>query len=178
MIVDRFGKEIKERIIKNRYYTDLRFKLENNAHYKTIRMCNIAVIKIIELKTVTRMEIAKRFLEHFHLQGEASFKKADPLWAKIPFNEVVCKKILEGAETVFEECYKEGQIYIFGCCSRYLECSDQRKCIHPDIKFARGCMYKLNLEKGQIFFGQNRNIDRQVMERKKDDFRGQQIRLW
>lgn len=46
----------------------------------------------------------------------------------------------------------------FGCCSRYEACSDAKKCIHPDIKFALGCFYRKNLRDGKIFYGRNRNI--------------------
>ena len=45
----------------------------------------------------------------------------------------------------------------FGCCSRYEECSNAKKCIHPDPKFALACWYRYNLLDGKIFYGQNRN---------------------
>ena len=40
----------------------------------------------------------------------------------------------------------------FGCCSRYLQCSSLKKCIHPNQLFATACMYRKNLIKGNIFF--------------------------
>lgn len=46
----------------------------------------------------------------------------------------------------------------FGCCSRYIECSDERKCIHPDLNMALGCAYRKNLQKGKVFYGKNKNI--------------------
>ncbi len=46
----------------------------------------------------------------------------------------------------------------FGCCGRYEACSDEKKCIHPDIKFALGCIYRRNLMDGKIFYGKNRNV--------------------
>ena len=45
----------------------------------------------------------------------------------------------------------------FGCCSRYVLCSDELKCIHPEPSFARGCSYKYNLENGRVFYGKNKN---------------------
>lgn len=42
--------------------------------------------------------------------------------------------------------------YKFGCCSRYKECSHEKKCIHPDLFYARGCQYKKNLDSGIIFY--------------------------
>lgn len=41
------------------------------------------------------------------------------------------------------------------CCSRYEECSDARKCVHPDKQLALKCRYRKNLESGRIFYGQN-----------------------
>lgn len=69
------------------------------------------------------------------------------------------------------DCYATNSLYLylrdyiyafderFGCCSLYLECSNQRKCTHPDRLLAKNCSYKHKLKKGIIFFGKNRNID-------------------
>lgn len=46
----------------------------------------------------------------------------------------------------------------FGCCSRYLDCSDAKQCVHPNHIESLGCAYKRNLEKGLIFYGKNKNI--------------------
>jgi hypothetical protein len=45
------------------------------------------------------------------------------------------------------------------CCSRYMECSDARKCVHPDKGVALDCGYRKILASGRIFYGGNRNID-------------------
>lgn len=44
------------------------------------------------------------------------------------------------------------------CCSRYLACSDAKKCVHPDKAFALVCGYRKILRSGRIFYGKNRNI--------------------
>lgn len=51
----------------------------------------------------------------------------------------------------------------FGCCSRYLECSDKKTCVNTLIdnkkrKLSTGCHYKKHLESGHIFYGKNANI--------------------
>lgn len=46
----------------------------------------------------------------------------------------------------------------FGCCHRYIQCSDALQCIAPDKLHARGCYYRENLENGKIFYGKNANI--------------------
>lgn len=44
----------------------------------------------------------------------------------------------------------------FGCCSKYEECSDAKTCLHNDLLYAKGCIYRQNLENGYIFYGNNR----------------------
>lgn len=46
----------------------------------------------------------------------------------------------------------------FACCHRYEECSDAKKCIHPNFIVSLGCSYKKNLEHDKIFYGKNKNI--------------------
>lgn len=45
----------------------------------------------------------------------------------------------------------------FACCSRFLECSNAKKCIHPNQIHSKECYYRRNLEKGLIFYGENQN---------------------
>lgn len=47
----------------------------------------------------------------------------------------------------------------FGCCSRFLECSNMRRCVHENRLYSKGCSYRRNLESGRIFYGVNRSID-------------------
>ncbi len=47
----------------------------------------------------------------------------------------------------------------WSCCSRYMECSNAKHCVHPDKMFALGCGYRKILNSGRIFYGDNRNID-------------------
>lgn len=46
----------------------------------------------------------------------------------------------------------------WSCCSRYMECSDAKACIHPDKTLALSCGYRKILNSGRIFYGKNRNI--------------------
>lgn len=43
----------------------------------------------------------------------------------------------------------------FGCCYRYKQCSDAKKCIHPNQLFSTACAYRHCLEQGKIFYGKN-----------------------
>ena len=46
----------------------------------------------------------------------------------------------------------------FGCCDLYTQCSDKKKCLHEDLLYATSCMYRKNLERGKIFYGDNKNV--------------------
>lgn len=46
----------------------------------------------------------------------------------------------------------------FGCCSRFIECSDAKKCVHENKIYSMGCKYRMNLDAGRIFYGKNKNI--------------------
>lgn len=45
----------------------------------------------------------------------------------------------------------------FDCCSRFEECSNVRKCIHPNPALATSCGYRKVMKSGRIFYGENRN---------------------
>lgn len=44
------------------------------------------------------------------------------------------------------------------CCSRYMECSNAKTCVHPDKKAALSCGYRRILNAGKVFYGKNRNV--------------------
>ena len=48
----------------------------------------------------------------------------------------------------------------FDCCSRYVECSDARRCVHPDPSFGMKCGYRKNLREHRIFYGANPTVKR------------------
>ena len=56
------------------------------------------------------------------------------------------------------ECIKKGlcnyspKAASFACCSRYEECSNAKKCIHPNVLYAKACQYRKNLENGEVFY--------------------------
>lgn len=46
----------------------------------------------------------------------------------------------------------------FDCCHLYMECSNEKHCIHSDLSFSKGCGYRRILNSGRIFYGEGRNI--------------------
>lgn len=47
----------------------------------------------------------------------------------------------------------------FSCCSRYMECSNEIKCLNPDKEMSMRCGYRKVLMSGKVFYGVNRNIE-------------------
>lgn len=54
--------------------------------------------------------------------------------------------------------YYSSKAKSFGCCSRFVECSDAKNCVHPNKLYATACTYKHNLDAGKIFYGKNKNV--------------------
>ena len=150
---------LKTRVMEYEGYSEGSFEHRINKGYSTIWLFQSAVMRIRETRQEMKIEIKTEYLKLFDLENEATFRKSDLNWGKIPGNFHIIAKIVDNIEVVFEQCYLDGPVEIFGCCSRYVQCSDNKGCVHPDKRVARGCMYKSNLDKGRIFYGTNRNVD-------------------
>ncbi len=82
----------------------------------------------------------------------------DSLYLKIYVNEIEeIYKLKDALKKIYVFLYNNEPVNTYGCCSRFIECSDSLKCINPDKKLARRCMYRGNLEKGKVFYGKNKN---------------------
>ena len=90
------------------------------------------------------------------------------LWRKVPSEKGYFRLVID--ETHPLEDYTDFLTRIAGetvnrypkewdCCSRYEECSDAKKCVHPDKAIALGCGYRKILASGRIFYGANRNVE-------------------
>ena len=51
----------------------------------------------------------------------------------------------------------ESKAKSFGCCSKFIQCSDAKKCVHENKLYSMSCAYRHNLDSGKIFYGKNRN---------------------
>lgn len=84
--------------------------------------------------------------------------EASDTWSRLPVESLsdvieLAKPISEAYMTVLADLCGER----FGCCSRYEQCSDAKKCVNPDLMMSLACAYKKNLEEGSIFYGKNKN---------------------
>ena len=127
-----------------------------------------SVFKNIILKITfqkARMFIEIRKIDNIKLEeleskfNEVKYKEED-LYIKIYIYDVEeIYKLKYEIEEIYKYLYTNEPADIFGCCSRYIECSDALKCTNPNKRLAKGCQYKTNLENGRIFYGKNKNIN-------------------
>ncbi len=68
----------------------------------------------------------------------------------LQFERMLCEILATQIDTVSTE---------FDCCSRYVECSEGLRCVHPNFDMAIKCAYRKKLKKGIVFYGENRNVD-------------------
>lgn len=156
-------------LIKPEYLTDCKIKLQINsaASYNSIiavpqntvyRQNNAESIVLARVKTAGKSP----YISFAHINSKLfdsenipylKVKSDDYLRIDISLFVSLCedkKEILSNIITTI--LAKSFNFPGFGCCSRYKECSQAGKCIHPDILYATACMYKKNLDNGKIFY--------------------------
>ena len=150
---------INEAIVKELSRDEIYLKhisLKNNKDYCSLKAMSNLALRISYKKGRYLIEFKPKYSKYFlHFQIEnkndgyccITFQSVDEI-ASIASN--LCSVAID---ILSENCGES-----FGCCSRYLECSNEKKCIHPDKVFAISCEYRRNLENGKIFYGKNRNV--------------------
>jgi hypothetical protein len=155
--IRRFLDELKMSVSKSKHYYENTIKEEENKGFTTVWFFEKAVIRARRLKKSVRIELKTEFSRDLELMNFLTPVKSDKSWSKAEYSEDIITKIIDNADQVYEKCYLDVP-EPFGCCSKYLECSDKRRCIQKDKELARECIYKRHLEEGRIFYGKNRNI--------------------
>lgn len=123
----------------------------------SIALKSVLVAKIhFRVKSSSFMEIVNKYANLF---PESSILSADAHWCKIKLlNKDDVFKYITQLVSIYNNLLAVTSGEQFGCCSRFMECSDAKKCIHSDALFAAACIYRRNLEDGKIFYGKNRNV--------------------
>ena len=132
----------------------------NSTSFKVLK--NNLILKYHPKKTKTTIEIRiinETELEKISLKFNNIKYTNGELYARIDLADItdifmINNEILN----IYTFLFFQYAVENFGCCSKYIECSNKKKCVHNDIKFRLGCSYKKNLDKNRIFFGVNKNI--------------------
>lgn len=133
--------------------------LKPNSNYYSVYISTSVAFRI-KLGRKKYIEVKSRYEDLINDDVISSKIKSVPDWVRIEINSEndilkISNVILEIYDTIFEA------IEQFGCCHRFLECSNKKEYVHPDKKRAKGCAYKENLEAGRIFYGKNANLVKQ-----------------
>lgn len=121
----------------------------NNTQTKSAIILNISInnnieliIKNIQFKKITVPSDAIIRVVNFDKEFThvVFYKENQNLYDYIKANIIYCINNYEFSDA-------------FGCCSKYNECSDAKRCLHENKLYAKGCYYRKNLESGKIFYG-------------------------
>ncbi len=132
--------------IRAKSFLCAKIKLTRKARYIVIRTKNI--------------DYFTDFIKSQNAQVSAEDQLAEETkeWSRIPItslNDVL--SLTEPLSIVFMLVLSELGGEHFGCCARYEQCSDERKCVNPDFFLSLACAYKHHIEAGHIFYGKNKN---------------------
>lgn len=158
MSSDWFLDALEIRAEKSRYYykDTVTRKPNKNGNAITVWFFETAILRVQQLKTCVRLELKTSFAKAGQLTDFTPIKSGE-IWSNARYSEEIADRILDNINDIYERCYWDVSD-TFDCCSRYVECSDNRRCTQPDKGLARQCMYKRQLGEGRIYFGTNRNI--------------------
>lgn len=149
-------------------------KLESKANLKSIRICEpeyppipnksiaFTIKPILKIEHGDYIDLSVRDTQ-YNILSKPTGAKIKKLESEIDFIHV----IFNSNDSSVYEYIKEIILYnikiyspstSFGCCSKYIQCSDLLKCVHENKLYSKGCGYRINLENGKIFYGKNINI--------------------
>lgn len=107
-------------------------------------------------KKVSFIEIKEQYVKHFTIDNVVYPKSSAPRIMLSNINDVF--DYMAQLCVIYIEALTEQAGEHFGCCHRYIACSDALKCVHPEFLPSLACGYKRNLDVGRVFYGKNKNI--------------------
>ena len=146
----------KELPIEDRSEIDIITNKNNSISYKAYDNILLKVTyqvnsKFFELRKVEEIDYEFLLEKFYNVKNDES-----SLYYKITFDSVDdIKKVAEEIKAIYRYLNSIEKVVSFGCCSKYIECSDNKKCVNTIREIRKGCIYKKNLEEGRIFYGKN-----------------------
>jgi len=136
------------------------YLIDSDSSYRTNNTKSVVVAKVKEGGKLEYISFSDKYANMFDKAG-ITFSRMDST-NSIRLNEMEFTIASSNAQfpLIVEHIVCQSFNYdSFGCCARYLECSNAKKCIHDDIFYATAsCQYKKHLDKGEIFYGENKTI--------------------
>lgn len=132
--------------------TNFKVKQLKDDKTKSITLGNVLVCKIKMLKNGYKVVLKKKLVEDYDKES-ANIKFDDNKNIAEIYFKNKSQDFYDIIEIALYDAVKTYQPENrFGCCSRYLDCSKMKKCLHPDLLYSKGCWYRQNIEKGIIFY--------------------------
>ena len=121
---------------------------------------SIVGTKVFEIKNEKILYCKKIIVDKFSLFPYSDkYKIKDDLFMLPVFDvNLFLHSFQKYADSIFMYCLKLVQVDTFGCCSRFLDCSNEKKCVNPYRDLYLGCCYRIHIENGKIFYGKNKNV--------------------
>ncbi len=142
--------------IANQEYTKYLGVFENKNKSISIKAKNILIAKIMLASKSSYVEIKSKYEKEFF--GFEVVRISDD-YIRIKITNIGdALALTEPLSIVYMKELSELGGESFGCCHRYVECSDALKCVHPDFLTSLACSYKKNLDTGKIYYGKNKNL--------------------
>ena len=155
--IDNLCSLLENKLLDN--YLDRTFlHVKRTAGYWSLLFENSVVVRVYSkpLKISCKKSVISQFPE-YQIYMDNNDKNKDP-YVKIPLNnpsEIKSHTALIAAalQTTIDNYPKE-----WDCCHRYEECSDAKRCTHPDKHEGIKCGYRKALATGKIYYGKNCTI--------------------
>ncbi len=149
------------KIISTNKESPIEIKLADLTSYSLISFFDFGALRIKCGKKISFIMLSDQFKSFF--LDEYPSLTVTQLKSEAPWIRILIKSIDDILNlqplilNIYDEAFFRETSEFFGCCSRYVECSNNLKCVQPNKKLARGCMYQRNLKNGKVFYGVNKN---------------------
>jgi len=104
------------------------------------------------------VEILYKRINNVPIPDEADYNEIRGS-VRFPIDSITMHKYLVDLLSYGLEHFEPSNDIKIGCCGKFRECSDAKRCLKTDKFYARVCHYHKNLEAGRIFYGKNRNVE-------------------
>lgn len=147
------------KLIKEEYSDQSNMTLKENKLYHAICFFDVPKLRIRIVRKEVCLEIPEHFSDEMKEHSIEAKLMSDHYFRVVLHNGVVNSNIKSLIFDIYEYCYRQYSEDRFDCCSKYLECSDNRKCLYEGQPFSRACSYRYTMtKKKKIFYGKNRNV--------------------
>lgn len=136
------------------------YAIESDSIYRTTNKQTVTVAKVKEGGKIEYISFSDKYAPLFDKAG-ISHSEADSSHSiRMSEMEFAIATSSPDFPLIIEHLVLQSfNFATYGCCGRYLECSNAKKCVHDDIFYATAsCQYKRHLDKGEIFYGDNKTV--------------------